>query len=537
MNWRSMTIGKKIAVGFGVVLVFLALCVVLSFTGVGGIVFNAEQVISGNRLDGNLAQKEIDHLNWAAKVNALLTDKNVTKLDVETNDHLCAFGKWLYGDGRKDAESLVPALAPLFKKIEEPHRQLHESAIELGKVFQQGDVELGSFLREKEADHLRWTHKVKDVFLSDSINKADVIMDPKQCGLGKWMYSPAVVEMRTKDPAFGAIMSKMEGYHQTLHESAARINQLLAEGKRVEALGYFKQVTEKAAEETLAQLDKLIALNDERVRGMEAAKEIYATKTMPALRATQGILNEIREEAKKNIMTDDVMLSEAQATKRNVSIIGVAALVIGILLAIFIARGITFLLKRTSSAMQEAAEQVASASSQVSEASQQLAEGASENAAALEQTSASLEEMSSMTKQNADNASQANALMAETNQIVKRAGDSMKQVTRSMDEISTSGQEIGKIIKTIDEIAFQTNLLALNAAVEAARAGEAGAGFAVVADEVRNLAQRAAEAAKNTAALIEGTIQKIGQGTVMVRTTDEAFAEVAKNSGKVGELV
>ncbi len=106
-----------------------------------------------------------------------------------------------------------------------------------------------------------------------------------------------------------------------------------------------------------------------------------------------------------------------------------------------------------------------------------------------------------------------------------------------MQEISKASEETSKIIKTIDEIAFQTNLLALNAAVEAARAGEAGAGFAVVADEVRNLAMRAAEAAKNTAALIEGTVKKVSDGTSLVKTTSDAFKEVAGSAAKVGELV
>jgi methyl-accepting chemotaxis protein len=106
-----------------------------------------------------------------------------------------------------------------------------------------------------------------------------------------------------------------------------------------------------------------------------------------------------------------------------------------------------------------------------------------------------------------------------------------------MQEVSQASQETAKIIKTIDEIAFQTNLLALNAAVEAARAGEAGAGFAVVADEVRALAMRAAEAAKNTASLIESTVDKVKEGSDLVSKTAEAFSQVAGSSGKVKELV
>ena len=102
--------------------------------------------------------------------------------------------------------------------------------------------------------------------------------------------------------------------------------------------------------------------------------------------------------------------------------------------------------------------------------------------------------------------------------MVERANGSMTELTQSMDDISKASDETSKIIKTIDEIAFQTNLLALNAAVEAARAGEAGAGFAVVADEVRNLAMRAAEAAKNTSALIEGTVKKVKEGSDVGRT-------------------
>ncbi len=215
----------------------------------------------------------------------------------------------------------------------------------------------------------------------------------------------------------------------------------------------------------------------------------------------------------------------------------IVALVAGVALAIFITLSITRPINRVIVGLTTGAEQVASASEQVSSSSQSLAEGASEQAASIEETSSSLEEMAAMTQQNADNASQANGLMTEANQVVDQANASMTELTSSMAEISKASEETSKIIKTIDEIAFQTNLLALNAAVEAARAGEAGAGFAVVADEVRNLAMRAADAAKNTAELIEGTVKKVGDGSDLVTRTNEAFAKVAESSRKVGDLV
>lgn len=127
--------------------------------------------------------------------------------------------------------------------------------------------------------------------------------------------------------------------------------------------------------------------------------------------------------------------------------------------------------------------------------------------------------------------------MRETNQVVHHTNDAMNKLTVSIEAISSSSEKISKIIKTIDEISFQTNLLALNAAVEATRAGEAGAGFTVVADEVRNLAMRTAEAASNTSALIEETINRIGEGRNFVHTANEAFEKVVASSNKAGVLV
>ncbi len=237
--------------------------------------------------------------------------------------------------------------------------------------------------------------------------------------------------------------------------------------------------------------------------------------------------------------TDQSAKMESQiSTANRIMLIGsIITVILGIFFAFLITKSITRPVNHIITGLNEGSDQVAYASRQVSSSSQSMAEGASQQAASIEETSASMEEMSSMTKKNAENANHADGLMKETNRVVITANESMRQLTKSMEDISKASEETSKIIKTIDGIAFQTNLLALNAAVEAARAGEAGAGFAVVADEVRNLAMRAADAAKNTAALIEGIVKKVSDGSELVSSTNDAFSKVADSSAKVGYIV
>ena len=237
-----------------------------------------------------------------------------------------------------------------------------------------------------------------------------------------------------------------------------------------------------------------------------------------------GVPNTHYEQVVKDIITKVVLFS-------------ICGLLIVIALGIFLSRSITKPINHVIDGLSEGSEQVASASAQITSASHSLAEGTSEQAAGLEETSSSLEEMSSMTSQNADNARQAKTMMGEAQQVVENVNQHMGQMAGAIGEIIKSSEETGKIIKTIDEIAFQTNLLALNAAVEAARAGEGGAGFAVVADEVRNLAMRASEAAKNTSNLIENTIKAVKRGNELTLATQGAFKRNVEISGKIGKLI
>ncbi len=199
-------------------------------------------------------------------------------------------------------------------------------------------------------------------------------------------------------------------------------------------------------------------------------------------------------------------------------------------------RGILRPLRRMTGLLQETSTTNAQSAGHISGASQKLAEGASEQAASIEEASASLEEMSSMTRRNAENARQANELAKAARTAADRGAGDMQTMSTAMEAIKVSSDDIAKIIKTIDEIAFQTNLLALNAAVEAARAGEAGMGFAVVADEVRALAQRSAQAAKETNDKIQGAIAKTAHGVQISGKVAQALNEIVTQARKVDEL-
>ena len=215
----------------------------------------------------------------------------------------------------------------------------------------------------------------------------------------------------------------------------------------------------------------------------------------------------------------------------------IAALVIGVLLAFGITRSITGPVRRVIQGLAQGSDQVSSAANQVSASSQQMAQGASEQASSLEETSASLEEMGSMTRQNADNAEQANGMMREAHDAANQGREAMGRMSEAIFKIKKSSDETAKIIKTIDEIAFQTNLLALNAAVEAARAGDAGKGFAVVAEEVRGLAQRSAEAAKNTSELIAGAQENADNGVGVSEEVGQVLERIAESVEKVTQLI
>lgn len=183
------------------------------------------------------------------------------------------------------------------------------------------------------------------------------------------------------------------------------------------------------------------------------------------------------------------------------------------------------------------ADQVSAGSEQVSSGAQALSQGATEQASSVEELAATINEISVQVKTNADSAREASSLAETTGSMMSVSNQQMQNMIAAMGDISNKSGQIGKIIKTIEDIAFQTNILALNAAVEAARAGEAGKGFAVVADEVRNLASKSAEASKSTADLIEGSIKAVENGTKIADETAKTLMESVEGAQQVAEII
>ena len=542
---------------------------------------------------GTLNKGESDHLRWASTIRQAFLQKT-DSLGIETEPDKCEFGQWLLSDhARKIYETGNLEFKKAWDELVVTHKKLHQSASEIERNLAFKAAEDAKASRKRIMARLEGSAKSLNTMLDNFMT--EVVRPSRETAEAENNVSELIVwataeeainqniirgllemqrilsqyeteksetlwkEFEGKLPeynsgmgiALSTLISKDDIHEKTneisriskqyLNDAKEYRGQMLAGIKAEAAISGAQKVLDERTmpllEKTIAHIGVLKKQVEADLKNVAKAKNIFAAETMPALQKIRTGLATIRKQAKAAVMTDAEMLESVKATQKIVTVVSAVALLIGILFGYLVPRGIIRVLTVISQQMEDAAGQVSSAAGQMSASSQSLANGTTEQAAAIGETASALDGMAVKTQQNESNVREADGLMKEANVIVDEADDAMDDLSESIKEITVASEETQNIIKTIDEIAFQTNLLALNAAVEAARAGEAGAGFSVVADEVRNLAIRAADAAKNTTDLIEGTVRRVKEGAGIVDKTNDAMTKVSQSAQKVGELL
>ncbi len=451
-------------------------------------------------------------------------------------------------DGGPEAADLIQAWGEYQKALQdwlttdgrmfELYSQWEETSI-LNPTALLGD------LQRYRGDHYVLARRVAEMVVQGKAIGPEITTADDQCGFGKWRKNlEAESDLLGRNKNIGRAMEEIREHHRNFHALAGQIYALVVRDP-ADGADRARPLLEQLLQEADNVVGKFSMMIDEATK----AAAIY----QEAAGLSQGRLETERATCADNFKR--VLAAKAaydrwskglfiESGERNVTILEWAvglALALSVILAAFVGRSIKKLLtgplNRIIDTLSVDAEELSSVSNRLAATSSALSEGAGEQAASLEESSAAIEEMSSMTARNAESSSRADSMMSENAAQVKSGFTTVEQMAAAMEAINQSSEEIGRIIKTIEDIAFQTNILALNAAVEAARAGEAGQGFAVVADEVRNLAQRSAQASQDTRGLIEDTVNRVAAGRTLTRTIEEFFSRLTDSTVEVGRMI
>jgi methyl-accepting chemotaxis protein len=544
MAWKNVKLSRKFIVGFGVVLVLLTVVGGWSIMGIGGIVRNAGEVIDGNKLRGEFVQKIVDHLNWAGKVNTFLTDENVHELKVQFDPHKCGFGKWYYGEGRSHAEHLVPSLKGVMQQVEQPHTHLHESAALIKEQYRQVDPLLGGFLSEKKADHLAWAGKIKSALLDSDTDEVEVQKDWTKCGLGKWLYSEEVAERKKNDPSFAAAIKLIYEPHKRLHGNAVEIEEYLSQGERQEAVDHFKTEVLPVMEQTLGSLESVIQWQAKQMEGYRQAMDTYAQKTQPALAKVQGVLGQAKEIVGDNVMTDQAMLGEASKTSTIVIVIGIVALVIGIVIAWIIAAGILGPVGKGVRFAQAVGKGDYAAKLDVQQGDEIgiLSDAMRHMVGNLKEK---IQESNKATEEAAEEAEKARIAMGE-------AEEAKKMAERAKSEgMNAAAEQISGIVERVtsaaEELSAQVEQSSRGAETQRERAGETATAMEEMNATVLEVARNASSAAENAtnakeqaeegAEVVKEVVEAINKVQTQATVLKENMSELGTQADGIGQIM
>jgi methyl-accepting chemotaxis protein len=534
---KNLTIGKKIALGFGSLILIAALLGGMAVFNMRSVQTQAQtlatQFVPESQVAAEL-QDAFTRAKIAARSYGFTADANYMEATHKGLDevHIRQAAAQKLADEnpelvklRENLKELAPVLQTyenLIAQTEAKNKDILASRVTLNQAaanfISNIDKLLAGQKTKQEAEIKAFAEAPKLQQRADKLALANAIR-----GEGNAARISVFKAQAMRDP--NIIQDGLNGF-VTMDKKFDDLLKMLTQQGDIDELNQVKVDAHTYRDTMLATMNDdlaLAALGIQRIETMNRVDALIDNTQATGMKRTVEAANTSSQKLKAASLTMIIGL--------------IGALFVGVVVAFLIIRNSNRVLTTVAHALDDGSNQVVAASGQVSAASQTLAEGSSEQASSLEETSSSLEEMSSMTKRNSENARKANDLAKEAREAADKGVGDMQTMAAAMEAIKVSSDDIAKIIKTIDEIAFQTNILALNAAVEAARAGEAGMGFAVVADEVRNLAQRCAQAAKETSGKIEGAITKTGQGVDITNKVAEALNEIVSKVRQVDELV
>ncbi len=529
--FKNLKIGVKLGLGFGIVLAVLATVGVFNYTGFLGI--GEKSALAQNACNNRAfaIEKEVDHLNWMTQLMDLFLDEDITEVSVQTDDHKCGLGKWLYSEetGRLAADD--PVLADIIEKIKEPHRRLHQSAVHIDDEFVAFDMRLQSVVADRWIDHLNWIKHVANSNLTKTVFDGGV--DPHQCAFGKWFDN-----YKAANPAFGQLLSQWEKPHALLHESAAKIVEEQERGNWAEAERIYQEETLPHLDALEQEYHKTCAWILSNVEAQERALSIYEDETKAAVGETQALLTELTEhfqEQSENATKDTNGLIDS--TIMTTTILSALAILLGVSIAWFISHGITkpigkvvSLTERMNSEFQQFVDVVTAISQ--NDLTQKIEQNEMEQidldsrdelgtlAKAIEGTMEAksqiggvlelmTENLTGMVREMGENATQlvsaASEIASSSEQMSRGAGDQAMQ----MNQISTAVEEMSVTI------------------VESSRnAGEA-------TDASRSASDTATSGGQIVSQTIHG-MQKINE---TVRQSAESIAKLAASADQIGEIV
>lgn len=424
------------------------------------------------------------------------------------------------------------AVQPLFEQISRAateHRQAFDQASQVVKALADHRATLYSLFNKSDGLLRKAVEAIIDEETQLTIMQGIDLPEKKvalRIALNEFLGFSAAAMLNVNELLAYSDARRFEKAHESLLRemtiSAQNIEGIVASVDEKQYSRWWSQIQDIQAE--IRQTQEAIFDQWKRLQGRSALLEQSNDALKTSIRqAVEGVQQEVAR------------IKAVGKRISSVSGITLALLLIG--LSLLVVRSATRPISNVAEGLRSGADDLAAASAQMQSSGQELAQGASEQSQAIEETLYALQAMSETTRKNADHARQSHGLMDEMETVLADTNASMRALTENMDQTLKTGEESRKIITTIDAIAFQTNLLALNAAVEAARAGAAGAGFAVVAQEVRNLAMRTTEAARNTATLIQGSVQRLQESADILSGTNQRFQAVSQSGKKVGDLI